>query len=76
MSLIAGSSVYNPKFSVQAGIDALKKAVGSTLRNIHTRQVFRFIEWVYTGLYRHRDSRAEISLSDVRIWVLWLKQSY
>jgi ribulose-phosphate 3-epimerase len=25
--LIAGSSVYNPKFSVKAGIDALKKAV-------------------------------------------------
>ena len=26
--LIAGSSVYNPKFSVKAGIDALKQAVG------------------------------------------------
>lgn len=26
--LIAGSSVYNPKFSVQAGIDAIKQAVG------------------------------------------------
>lgn len=28
--LIAGSSVYNPKFSVKAGIYALKKVVGST----------------------------------------------
>ncbi len=27
--LIAGSSVYSPKFSVQAGIDALKKAAGN-----------------------------------------------
>ncbi|MBA3874993.1 MAG: ribulose-phosphate 3-epimerase [Anaerolineae bacterium] len=27
--LIAGSSVYNPKFSVKAGIDALQKAVAS-----------------------------------------------
>ncbi len=26
--LIAGSSVYNPKFSVKAGIDAIKQAVG------------------------------------------------
>ena len=25
--LIAGSSVYNPKFSVKAGIEALKKAI-------------------------------------------------
>jgi ribulose-phosphate 3-epimerase len=28
--LIAGSSVYNSKFSVKAGIDALKKAIGHT----------------------------------------------
>jgi pentose-5-phosphate-3-epimerase len=28
--LIAGSSVYNPKFSVKAGIDALKQSVGQT----------------------------------------------
>jgi ribulose-phosphate 3-epimerase len=28
--LIAGSSVYNPKFSVKAGIDALKQSVAST----------------------------------------------